>query len=138
MALDVPSVVVTMGEPSPPSLEHQATVAVKPLALVAIFTATKLPPGLGAPGQATPRPPSIWQATHVPRLVVYTAGAPLISLVATDCLKSSVPIPPRLSRSSRYRLWSLPPAATRCGFDALGMSKRTSLAPPRSVSELSR
>src|SRR5579872_250560 len=133
MGLDVPSVVVTIGDARPPCVEHQAVVAA--IGFWVIFITTRLP--VWPAGQFLPVPPSMWNATYVPRAVVYAAGAPFTWLVATDTLSSSPPMPPRLSRLSTYRLPSLPPATMRCGYLAPDMLTSTSLAPPRSVSPLS-
>src|SRR5258708_1661511 len=66
-ALEVPSVVVTIGDPRPDFVAHHAMLA-ESGGPALIFTATRLPvPPLG---HVVPVPELRWNATYVPLLVV--------------------------------------------------------------------
>src|SRR6204780_4542341 len=59
MGLDLPSVVVTLGDPRGPCVGHQTVVAA--IWLCVIFSTTRLPPW--SCGQLLPLPPTMWKAT---------------------------------------------------------------------------
>src|SRR5262249_45801204 len=98
IASDVPSVVVTIGEPRPCWVAHHATPRVGgEVAPIRIAVRSPTRPS----GQPTPRP---LNTTYVPCVVVYAAAALMIGLRDTSGRASAALMPPMFAWSIRQPL----------------------------------